>query len=95
MTITVERMGLVWMASMGMVLAVLAGLWVLGERAVSNSLASTQTLVIGTSLVRYGIPDPEGRSLVNAFGPAPLLRLGYSGASEEQLFAISVNGLLH
>ena len=95
MTITAGRMGLVWMASMGVVLAVLAGLWVLGERAVSNRLASVQTLVIGTSLVQYGIPDPEGRSLATAFGPAPQLRLAYSAASEEQLFAITAMAARH
>ena len=55
----------------------------------SARLAPVQTLILGTSLIRYGIPDPDGGPAAASFGPTPLLRLGYDSASEEQLLTIA------
>jgi hypothetical protein len=62
-----------------MYLATLAEMWGFGERAVSNRVGTVQILMIGSSLTRYGMPDPEGGPAAIASGPLQLLN--YSGAS--------------
>lgn len=85
------RMTLVWVTSAAIVLGTLTTLWIWGTRAQSTSLKDIDTLVLGTSLVRYGIPNPNAGHDAHKFGPEPFLRLGYTRGNERQLLSIVTN----
>ena len=95
MNTSLGRMTLVWVTSAAIVLGTLITPWIWAARAQSTSLKDIDTLVLGTSLVRYGVPNPDGGPDAHKFGPKPFLRLGYSRGNERQLLSIVTNAAEH
>ena len=69
--------------------AVFAGLALVHDMQVQSRLSDIRTLMVGTSLVSFGVGVADGGAEALAFGPTPFLRVGYSGGTERQIFALS------
>lgn len=74
-----------WGVAMALVLAVALALLAVGERAELRRLTGVGTLMVGTSLVRYASPRPEGDVILATLGPPPFLRLAFRAGSEREI----------
>jgi hypothetical protein len=69
--------------------SVFTGLAPVLEMKVESRLSNIRTVMVGTSLVLYGVGVADGGTEALAFGPTPFLRVGYSNGNERQIFALT------
>ena len=63
-----------------------------GEHRKMERLITTDTLMLGTSLMRFAVPDPQAQSLPPSVVGPHALRLGFSRGSEERLLHFATIG---
>lgn len=89
MTSFARRMLACWGIASIVAAAFFAGLALVHEMQVQSRLSEIRTVMVGTSLVLHGVGEANGGAEAVAFGPAPFLRVGVNGATEQKIFAMA------
>lgn len=85
MTPSARMMVLIWALAIGLVAGVSLLVWTLGHHQIHTRMRGFDTLLIGSSLMAYAVPNAPDGAAAQIFGKGRYLRLGLSGASEAQL----------
>lgn len=89
MTPSGRLMVLIWALAIGLVASVSALAWVAGHRQIQSQMTGYDTLLIGTSLIGYAVPNTPDSQAAQPFGPDRYLRLGVASASEAQILDLA------
>ena len=89
MTPSGRMMVLIWALAIGLVAGISMLTWSVGHRQMQTRLSGYDTLLIGTSLMRYAVPNAQDSAAAQIFGKGRYLRLGVSSANEAAMLDLA------